>query len=256
MKKHLILFLLLFLAHSLAAQCDWDRFRADTDVSTPEGAALTAAIDENPDLIDAWKLLENSARRTDIKTLKFFDDPTVVASRQKILNEKIHEDFPDVTLEELTAIQHYTTNAHLNLNKALRGEIPMTDEYRAFEELLNSGMDKLPKYNGDKVFRGVKGDEAILAKTWKEGDNVSFNDFKSTSTKSSVANEFAGDVVYEISNPKGRNICGVSCLPGESEVLFKPGSNFKVKEIKPDFMVYDDDFNPFTVRKVILEFVE
>lgn len=221
-----------------------------------DDGVFAKALSENPELVDSWRLLENSARRTDIKTLKFFDDPTVVASRQKILNEKIHEAFPYVPLEELTSIQHYTTNAHLDLNKALRGEIPMTDEYRAFEELLNSGMDKLPKYNGDKVFRGVKGNEAILAKTWKEGDNVSFNDFKSTSTKASVANEFAGDVVYEISNPKGRNICGVSCLPGESEVLFKSGSNFKVKEIKPDFIVYDDDSNPFTVRKVIIEFVE
>src|SRR5690606_18829171 len=153
--------------------------------------------------------LENSARRTDIKTLKFFDDPTVVASRLRILNEKVYEAFPDISVEELTAIQHYTTNAYGNLNKALRGEIPITEAYQAFEELLTSGINKLPKYNGDKVFRGVKGNEAVLAKTWKAGDDISFSDFKSTSTKTSVANEFAGDVVYEISNPKGRNICGV-----------------------------------------------
>jgi hypothetical protein len=88
------------------------------------------------------------------------------------------------------------------------------------------------------------------------GDDINFKDFKSTTTSPSVANDFAGDVVYEISNPKGHSICSVSCLPGESEVLFKSGSNFKVKEVKPDFVVYDDDFNPFTVRKIILEFVE
>ena len=167
-----------------------------------ENTNFAKALAENPKLIDSWKVLENSARRTDINTLKFFDDPTVLASRQKILNDKIHEAFPNIPIEELTAIQHYTTNAHGNLNKALRGDIPMTDEFRAFDELINSGMDKLPKYNGDKVFRGV------------------------------------------------------SCLPGESEVLFKSGSNFKVKEIKTNFVVYDRDFNPSTVQKIILEFVE
>lgn len=40
----------------------------------------------------------------------------------------------------------------------------------AAEKLLKSGLDKLPKYNGEKLFRGVSGQEATIAKTWKEGD--------------------------------------------------------------------------------------
>ena len=48
----------------------------------------------------------------------------------------------------------------------------------------------------------------------------------------------------------------ISCLPGESEVLFKSGSNFKVNNIQENFVVYDDDFNPFTVTKIFLEYVD
>jgi len=206
-------------------------------------------------LVESWRVLEGGNYRTKLGALELFSDPSVLASRRKILDDGINQLFPNIPVEELAAIRHYTTNAYTNLNRALRSGNP-SDYFKSFEEMVNNGLSKLPKFNGDKVFRGVKGEEAVLSKTWKAGDNVNFKDFKSTTTSPSVANDFAGDVVYEISNPKGHSICSVSCLPGESEVLFKSGSNFKVKEVKPDFVVYDDDFNPFTVRKIILEFVE
>ncbi|MFA0964949.1 ADP-ribosyltransferase domain-containing protein [Roseivirga sp. BDSF3-8] len=228
---------------------------------TLSDASLLAKFEAEPGLVEAWKLLENSARRTDIKTLKFFSDPAVLESYQEIIIQNIHTTFPEIPFEELTAIRHYTTNAHRDLNKALRGEIPMTDEYRAFKELLNSGMEKLPKYNGDKVFRGIKGEEAALAKTWNVGDEIPFSDFKSSSTELSTALKpaFMEDVLYEIVNPKGYNICDVSCLPHEAEILFKSGTKFEVVNIKDGFKFLDPK-DPLTVlaegRKVLLKLIE
>jgi hypothetical protein len=220
-----------------------------------DNSELLSRLASNDELVDAWKVLEGSSYRTKIGSLELFSDPTVLASRQKIINDGIANLYPNIPVEELTAIRHYTTNAYENLNTALRNGNP-NEYFRSFEEMVNNGLSRIQKFDGDKVFRGVKGDEAVLAKTWQVNDNINFKDFKSTSTSSSVANDFAGDVVYEIVNPKGYNVCGISCLPGEAEVLFKSGSNFKVKEIKSDFVVYDSDYNPFTVRKVVLEFIE
>lgn len=67
------------------------------------------------------------------------------------------------------------------------------------------------------------------------------------------------DVLYEIVNPKGYNICNVSCLPGEAEILFKSGSKFEVIDIKDGFKFLDPD-DPLTVlaegRKVFLRLIE
>ncbi|WP_367589102.1 hypothetical protein [Aquimarina sp. 2201CG1-2-11] len=51
----------------------WDRFKKDTDASEE----LTAAIDDNPDLIDAWKKLDDLGETTlkiDVDWLKRVDD--------------------------------------------------------------------------------------------------------------------------------------------------------------------------------------
>ena len=40
-----------------------------------------------------------------------------------------------------------------------------------------------------------------------------------------------------------RPLCGISCTPGEGKVLFKDGSKIRgSEEIKPNFIVYDQDF--------------
>jgi hypothetical protein len=112
-------------------------------------------------------------------------------------------------------------------------------------------------YKGSEVFRGVYGAEADLAKTWKVGDDIVFKDFKSSSIKESVAVSFSerngSNVIYEITNPRGYNICDVSCLPTEAEVLFKSGSQFKVKELT--YLPRITESDPL-IRVIKLEFVK
>ncbi len=74
MMKYLITLLLFFNSLvSFSQDCDWERFKRDTDSSKD----LTDAIDANPDLIDAWKVLDDLGEakfRTDINWLKRVND--------------------------------------------------------------------------------------------------------------------------------------------------------------------------------------
>jgi hypothetical protein len=63
--------------------------------------------------------LEGGNYRTKVGALELFSDPSVLASRQKILDDGINPLFPNIPVEELTAIRHYTTNAYTNLNNVL-----------------------------------------------------------------------------------------------------------------------------------------
>jgi hypothetical protein len=192
----------------------------------------------------------------------FLDDAITKAMRAEVIAENLLAKFPNHTIDELTAIKVYTSDGARNgskiyelLNTQLRGN--SLDEFnKGLNELLKSALGKLSPYKGSEVFRGVSGAEADLAKSWKVGEDIAFKDFKSSSVNESVAQTFmekkGGDVMFEISNPKGYNICDVSCIPGEAEILFKSGSQFKVKELTylPRFVETDP-----LVRVVKLEFV-
>ncbi|WP_103068644.1 ADP-ribosyltransferase family protein [Aquimarina sediminis] len=64
MKRIIKIYLAIFLflcntVLSLAQDCEWERFKKDTDETSINGKALAKAIDENPDLLDAWKVLSD-----------------------------------------------------------------------------------------------------------------------------------------------------------------------------------------------------
>lgn len=52
----------------------------------------------------------------------------------------------------------------------------------------------------------------------------------STSTSPDVANDFDGNVRFWVNSKNGAKIMKVSNLPGEKEVLFKAGQEFKVTD--------------------------
>jgi hypothetical protein len=180
----------------------------------------------------------------------------VLAAKQDVIIAGCPSIFSHIPIEELTAIRYYTTSAYDPLNTALRGT--PEPKHLGFEELLNNGISKLSPYNGGNVYRGVYGVEADIARTWNPGDNITFKDFKSSSTDTGVAYDFSigngGNVVYEISNPKAYDICSISCLPGEAEVLFGSKSKFRVTAVDENFVV-DYGGVPTTVRKIYMEFL-
>ena len=54
----------------------------------------------------------------------------------------------ELSLEEEAVLRFYTTKeGYKNFNRALRGEIPITDFYISQKNLMNQALNKLPKYN-------------------------------------------------------------------------------------------------------------
>jgi hypothetical protein len=194
----------------------------------------------------------------------FLDDAFVAGIKNDIIaNTTLRNKFPTLSVDELTAIKVYTsdqvrngTKIYQSLNTELRAG-NLNDFNKGLNDLLNSGLSKMPKYSGEKIFRGVGKAEADIAKTWKVGDDITFKDFKSSSIKEEVAEGFmnrgGGDVIYEISNPKGYDICGISCFTTEGEIFFRSGSKFKVTELtyQPRFSENDP-----LIKVVKLTFIE
>ncbi|WP_217643747.1 ADP-ribosyltransferase domain-containing protein, partial [Flavobacterium frigoris] len=196
----------------------------------------------------------------------FLDDAFVLTKRAEVIAENLPTRFPNLSIDELTAIKVYTSDQMRNgskiyqtLNTELRAGT-LSDFNNELNDLLNRGLGKLTPHNGN-VFRGVYGAEANLAKSWKVGDEIPFKDFKSSSTNKQVAAyDFSyskgESVIYEIKGANGSNVCGISCMPNEMEVMFRSNLKFKVKEVDLNHMIFDKNFehqNKFT--KIVLELI-
>tara|TARA_R110000751_G_scaffold307924_1_gene435703 strand:+ start:2760 stop:7571 length:4812 start_codon:yes stop_codon:yes gene_type:complete len=210
------------------------------------------------------EILDNPSSNLSI----FLNDTFVITQRTEVISSELTSKFPNLSIDELTAIKVYTSDMsrkgvkiHYELNSQLR-DGKLDDYYKALNELLSSGLSKLSNSFHNQVFRGITGEEVKNINNWKIGDNIIFKDFKSTSTSIEIAAyrfsyRYGYDVVLEIINANGSNICKISCLPGEMEVLLLSGQNFKVINIVDDFLINDPSFsqkNPFT--KITLKLID
>ncbi|MDR1877076.1 MAG: hypothetical protein LBQ84_05580, partial [Flavobacteriaceae bacterium] len=198
----------------------------------------------------------------------FLDDPIVKGFTKEVQSDKVLlSNYPNLSVEELTAIKIYTSEEIRNgnkvyqlLNSELRQGI-LSDFNRGLKELLDNGLNKLVPHQGN-TFRGVHGAEADIAKTWKVGEEITFKDFKSSSTKIQIAAynfsyKYGDNVVYEIVGSKGYNVCNISCNPNEMEILLQSDLKFRVKDVNNNFMIFDEDYEyQKSFIKVTLELIQ
>lgn len=125
------------------------------------------------------------------------------------------------------AIRDYTDRAYQRMNEQLReGEVSGAIQ-RKVERLIEA-LEKLPDFHGD-VYRGATiHDENVLAKYEDVGAEVLEDAF--TSATKSPLKAFSGNVRFYLSSKHGKDISNWSVHPEEEEVLFKPGTPFKVLE--------------------------
>jgi uncharacterized Zn-binding protein involved in type VI secretion len=140
-------------------------------------------------------------------------------------------DTSNLSDDEIGAIHGYTTNeGYEQLNPALRGQEPMTPETQAYADHVSSGLDKLDPYVG-QTYRGTDLPESVAAQ-YVPGNVVSDPAFVSTDTNAGF-----GGKQYQmtIDGTNGRDIAGLSKYSQtESEVLFKPGTQFEVLDRTTD----------------------
>lgn len=160
------------------------------------------------------------------QTADFIGDIEDLHRRDKTLRE--------IPMEDLMALKAYSFSipgmSFKELNTALRSQDPV--ELSRLEPLLKgsaSALAQLPPHDGT-VFSGARLDDATLAQ-YTKGAVVCERAFFSTSTNEGIAERFKKNVMFVVeSNGKGRGIDAFSLYPGEGEVLFPPGSRFKVLE--------------------------
>ncbi|UYA98755.1 hypothetical protein P9A53_gp11 [Xanthomonas phage vB_Xar_IVIA-DoCa6] len=140
---------------------------------------------------------------------------------------------PELTMEEAAAIRAYTGNTYRALNGALRGGKYSSDPHlQAYVDAAQHGMAKMPKYKGLSS-RGMSFNETQLKamlSTYRKGAVVEDAAFVSSSYGEQAA--FGGNVFMKINGKTGVNVSQYSQYQGEREVLFMPGTQFRVDDIQ------------------------
>jgi hypothetical protein len=111
--------------------------------------------------------------------------------------------------------------------------------------MIIEGLKKLPPFNG-KAYRGESRPISIYQGDYQPGKTIEKGHFLSTSKESNQSMQFAKDdpsakplpkrgILWEISanGNKGRDISKISLFEYEKEVLFMPGSKFRINTVDP-----------------------
>ena len=186
----------------------------------------------------------------------FLADSKVITSRNRILGKGLDKIYTQLSVEELTAIHHYTTGAYKDFNNALRtanGNISALDDFnRGFYEILQSGMQKMPNKFSGQLYRGTSlSDELLLKYKNAFQNNTTVTEYAFTSTNKqfdpklitkfqNLAKEKGESNVIMYFNAKGKNAVDIDNISRygknfielggdlQEEALFMSGTKFKV----------------------------
>ncbi|MEY4064687.1 MAG: hypothetical protein RIR26_895 [Pseudomonadota bacterium] len=135
--------------------------------------------------------------------------------------------FQKMDLTEVSAINYYTRLGYGDINEALRkGDAVLLKQLQPVIEAAASGLTKMT----DKIFTGTVYRGAYLpaniSSAYKVGSNITEKAF--TSTSRSFGDKLSGNVLFVIQSKTGKMIEELSTFANEKEVLFAPGTVFKV----------------------------
>lgn len=160
-------------------------------------------------------------------------DPATYKSERSMADfyRKNNPQLKAVAAEDLVGLRAYTGQDYKAMNTALRGKAPADlVKLEAEIEVASSALAKMPAYEGT-VYRQTNLTPANAAK-YQVGKTVSEKAFMSTSTSKAATTAsptFAGNTDFVIkSKGGGRMVDMISNFPAEKEVLFAPGTEFKV----------------------------
>jgi NAD:arginine ADP-ribosyltransferase len=164
-----------------------------------------------------------SAYRSDAATRSQL--PPAPADLKSFLQRK----HPDIPVEDLLAIRAYSAKEYTRINDALddRGDV---HAMLAFIQCTASGLGALPSFVG-VAYRGAVLSAQSIAH-YQVGSVVTERRFVSASASASFAETWragACNVVFIIqSRATGHSVAHLSAKPEEAEILFTPGTRFRV----------------------------
>ncbi len=154
----------------------------------------------------------------------FYYKKDTICSRLKSHSSSL---FNKLSVEGVLAIHSYTTDGTYKLyddyNRTLRSRRAAdSKKYGPAIEMINKALDKFPAYKGDVVRYETK----KSVNSWTPGKIKTFKSYTSTSKKKGF--KWKGNVKMFIKSKTGKFVGFISAFPNEEEVLFGPGTKFKV----------------------------
>ena len=204
-----------------------------------------------------WKSFKLSAEGVKENFEVACKNPQVKQSLQwavKMWQERIDNEKPEThpAVEELAAITYYKGEDYTDINAYFRG-LPFENHDEAtvvaLSKLICSGLNKMPESHRPKrtTYRGTWFTQEQIDSRYPVGSVVTEESFTSTSLSQHIADQFAFNaelpmrsVVFQIEHQSGVQISAYLNLDDvmEAEVLFLPGTRFRVEAIEP----YDGDW--------------
>lgn len=139
-----------------------------------------------------------------------------------------------LTMPELVSIHAYTTSngkhGYVPMNEALRDLEPQQLRQSPLFPLIHqaySGVRKMPDYSG-VVYRSAPSLPPNVLEQYKVGETIDEKGFTSTSKKQGGQYGY-GKIRFTIRSNHGKDVSGISHYKDEEEVLFPPGTRFKVE---------------------------
>lgn len=134
-----------------------------------------------------------------------------------------------LTEAEVAAIGLYTGIFYYEINQAIWSGKPLTPKQELYLQVARRALSRLPA-NSQPLFRRAHDFPAAVSDAHQVGRELVYDAFTSTSTEPSYydsLNKFRF-VIFPASQSAGRAIAPISSFRGEEEVLYPPGTRFRV----------------------------
>ncbi|WP_228001847.1 ADP-ribosyltransferase [Nocardia australiensis] len=185
-------------------------------------------------LPDSDQRIRDQVARSNDSTV---NSPPPRAVRQSDEQGVVESGSKQLTNGEKHSLYNYSKFGSAGYNSSMRNGEPIGFARIRIEEIVNA-IKKLPIYSGI-AYRGEKLSLAEIDR-YQEGAIVVDRGFKSASSDEKFAH--TGNAQFRIKSKNGRILGEYSSIPGESEVVFLPGTQFKVIKV-----VHDKDLEKYTI---------
>lgn len=138
-----------------------------------------------------------------------------------------------LTQSEMSAIRAYSLDGYRQINRALRSGERLDEAGTLSVNRLEAAIGKLGKYSG-VCYRGGVIDHrryGLYSESLLSGKVVTERAFLSASMDINIAYNFLGNALYEIISVNGRIVNGFGVFGDEREIIFPPGTKFRVEDI-------------------------
>ena len=182
--------------------------------------------------------------------------------RQPGIIEQADDFWNDLKPEEKEAVLRYTAGDQLDLNRASRGAVGITDAASGEMDRLSAVLEKAPKYTGDQVYRVINlPDDESFDKLKEDLDKSiwGLSGFNSTSLSMDAAKDYVNEempykvLFHIVKSRNGAFIGHHSWTQTDKEVLFDRKCKFRALKPWEDGYIKNTDFDDGFIHIALVE---